>query len=128
MYIAREKHDAMVAELAASKKELETMKTDMEAADAETSRLESENKELAEKVKALEAENTQLKADNEKLTAEVATLKAENADLKKLPGAETATTTKDKEQRAADDKSVNLATSDDKSFEENLASVKERYL
>jgi regulator of replication initiation timing len=128
MFITKEKHDALVNEAAAAKQELVTMKADNDSADAEVTRLESELKKVTDDAGALKVENEKLKAENESLKAENASLKAQISELKKLPGAETATTTKDKEQGASDDKSVKLASSDDKSFMDNLKAVKEQYL
>jgi len=135
MFIDRKEHEALVAERDAAKLTIETITTDMTAAEAEITRLETEIKTATDAAAALKTENETLRTsvdalttENTALKAENDSLKVENIELKKLPGAETARVKADKEQAIAGDDKANLATSDDKTFIENVRAVKEQYI
>jgi chromosome segregation ATPase len=128
MYIAREKYDALVSERDAAKQELETMKAEAQTSEGEFARLETERKEASDKVSALTTENESLRMSYQQMDQDITALKAENEEMKKLPGAETARVSADKEQRTVSEAAADLATSDDKSFVENVIAVQEKYL
>ncbi len=128
MYISRDKYDALVAERDALKQELDTMKAESKSSEEEFASLDSAKKAADDTAAALSTENENLRKSADQKDQEIASLKAENAELKKLPGAETARVKADKEQPDVTEDKADLATSEDKSFIDNVRASKERYL